>query len=381
MTSTQIPRETRPSLLRHVDYFLPVITLVISAIGVLMVYSATRGPDTLLRPAETRFLERQLIFVVIGVVAMIITAWIGHRYFQRFALYLYTFMSGALFLVLIAGVESKGTKAWFQIGGYQLQPSEFGKIVLIVALATWYGTTNTGSGKKLVVALVIAGIPGLLIWKQPDLGTLLVYGAIVAGMTLVAGVKGRHMFIFLLFVVTLATIVLQSDSLANYQVDRLLVFIDEESDSGARYNLEQAQVAIGNGGLTGKGVFEGTQNNSDLVPEQQNDFIFTVIAEETGFIGSMTVLGLLALLLIRIWRISQIADDKFGSLIAAGVFSMLLFQIFQSVGMAVGIMPITGIPLPLVSHGGSSVIATFIAIGLVQSVHMRRHDYRYDGSF
>ena len=344
MTNTEIPRETRPSLLRHVDYFLPVITLVISAIGVLMVYSATRGPDTLLRPAETRFLERQLVFVVIGAVAMIITAWIGHRFFQRFALYLYAFMSGVLFLVLMAGVESKGTKAWFQIGGYQLQPSEFGKIVLIVALAAWYGTTNTASGRKLVIALVIAGIPGLLIWRQPDLGTLLVYGAIVAGMTLVAGVKGRHMFIFLLFVVTLATIVLQSDSLANYQVDRLLVFIDEESDSGARYNLEQAQVAIGNGGLTGKGVFEGTQNNSDLVPEQQNDFIFTVIAEETGFIGSMTVLGLLALLLIRIWRISQIADDKFGSLIAAGVFSMLLFQIFQSVGMAVGIMPITGIP-------------------------------------
>lgn len=381
MTSTQIPREARPSLFRHVDYFLPIVTLLISAVGVLMVYSATRGPDTLLRPAETRFLERQLIFVVIGTVAMIVTAWVGHRFFQKFALYFYAFMSASLILVLFTGVESKGTQAWFQIGGYQIQPSEFGKVILIVALAAWYGTTNTASGRKLAIALVIGGVPGLLIWRQPDLGTLLVYGAIIAGMTLVAGVKGRHMFIFLLIAVTLGAIVLESDSLANYQVDRLLVFIDGESDSGARYNLEQAQVAIGNGGLTGKGIFEGTQNNSDLVPEQQNDFIFTVIAEETGFIGSMVVLGLLSLLLIRIWRISQIADDKFGSMIAAGVFSMLLFQIFQSVGMAVGIMPITGIPLPLVSHGGSSVISTFIAIGLVQSVHMRRHDYRYDGSF
>ena len=301
--------------------------------------------------------------------------------FQKFALHLYALMTFSLVLVLFIGVETKGTKAWYQVGGYQLQPSEFGKIILIVALAAWYGSTNTGSGRKLFFALIIAGIPGLLIWEQPDLGTLLVYGAIIAGMTLVAGVKGRHMFIFTLIVVTFAVVILQSDSLQNYQIDRLLVFIDEEADSGARYNLEQAQVAIGNGGLTGKGLFEGTQNNSDLVPEQQNDFIFTVIAEETGFIGSMVVLGLLALLLIRIWRISQIADDKFGSLLAAGVFSMLLFQIFQSVGMAVGIMPITGIPLPLISHGGSSVISTFIGIGLVQSVHMRRHDYRYDGSF
>ena len=158
MTSTQIPRETRPSLLRHVDYFLPVITLVISAIGVLMVYSATRGPDTLLRPAETRFLERQLIFTVIGAVAMIITAWIGHRLFQRFAPHLYTFMLAVLFLVLIVGVENKGTKAWFQVGGYQLQPSEFGKIVLIVALAAWYGTTNTASGRKLIISTNQPGI-------------------------------------------------------------------------------------------------------------------------------------------------------------------------------------------------------------------------------
>ena len=381
MTNVEIPREARPSMLRHIDYFLPFITLLISGVGVLMVYSATRGPATTLRPAQTQYLERQFIFVVIGIVAMVATAWIGHRIFQKFALHAYTLMTLSLVLVLFIGVESKGTKAWYQVGGYQLQPSEFGKIILIVALAAWYGSTNTGSGRKLFFALIVTGIPGLLIWQQPDLGTLLVYGAIIAGMTLVGGVKGRHMFIFTLIVVTFAVVILQSDSLQNYQIDRLLVFIDEEADSGARYNLEQAQVAIGNGGITGKGLFEGTQNNSDLVPEQQNDFIFTVIAEETGFIGSMVVLGLLALLLIRIWRISQIADDKFGSLLAAGVFSMLLFQIFQSVGMAVGIMPITGIPLPLISHGGSSVISTFIGIGLVQSVHMRRHDYRYDGSF
>mgnify|MGYP003324734621 CR=1 FL=1 len=160
-----------------------------------------------------------------------------------------------------------------------------------------------------------------------------------------------------------------------------MVFVDDEKSTPASYNLEQAEVAIGNGGLTGQGLFEGTQNNSDLVPEQQTDFIFTVIAEETGFVGSVVVLGVIALLLTRIWRIGRIADDRFGLLLAAGVFSMAVFQGFQSVGIATGIVPITGIPLPLVSYGGSSVIATFIGIGLVESVHMRRHDYRYDGSF
>jgi rod shape determining protein RodA len=192
-------------------------------------------------------------------------------------------------------------------------------------------------------------------------------------MVLVAGVKGRHLLILGLLLFTGLVAVLQSDLLADYQVKRLMVFIDDQANTAASYNLEQAQVAIGNGGLTGQGLFEGTQNISDLVPEQQTDFIFTVIAEETGFVGSAVVLGLIGLLLARIWRIGRIADDRFGLLLAAGVFSMILFQVFQSVGMATGIMPITGIPLPLVSYGGSSVVTTFVGLGLVQSVHMRRH--------
>jgi rod shape determining protein RodA len=291
---------------------------------------------------------------------------------------------GIIFLliaVLVAGVEVNGARAWFQFAGYQLQPSEFGKLVIIVVLAAWFGSVETVNTQRLVAGLAMVALPTLIILKQPDLGTVLVYGAITAGMTLVAGVKGRHLFILTLLAVTGTVVVLQSDRLASYQVDRLLVFIDDESNSGARYNLEQAQIAIGNGGLTGKGLFQGTQNNSDLVPEQQTDFIFTVIGEETGFVGSVVVLGLMALLLVRIWRIGQIADDRFGLLLSAGVFSMILFQIFQSVGMAIGIMPITGIPLPLVSYGGSSVLSTFLALGLVQSVHMRRHDYRYSSTF
>ena len=203
---------------------------------------------------------------------------------------------------------------------------------------------------------------------------MLVYGAIAVGMVLVAGVKGRHLLILGLLLLTGLVGVLRSEVLEDYQVRRLMVFVDEETDTAASYNLEQAQVAIGNGGLTGRGLFQGTQNNSELVPEQQTDFIFTVVAEETGFVGSALVLGIVGLLLLRVWRIGRLADDRFGMLVSAGVYTMLLFQVFQSVGMSTGIMPITGIPFPLVSYGGSSVVTTFISLGLVQSVHMRRHE-------
>jgi rod shape determining protein RodA len=373
MVDLRKPRFDRPTVLRHVDLLLPVLAFAVAAIGVVMVYSATRGPATELRPAETGFLNRQMVFVGIGVGTMVMTAWIGHRWARRLAVHAYLGLLALLFGVLVAGVEVRGSRAWFQFGGYQFQPSEFGKVAVIVALAAWLGAARHVGAVRLAVAILIVGIPVSAILLQPDLGTILVYGAIAAGMVLVAGVKGRHLLILGLLLLTGLVAVLQSDLLADYQVKRLMVFIDDQANTAASYNLEQAQVAIGNGGLTGQGLFEGTQNISDLVPEQQTDFIFTVIAEETGFVGSAVVLGLIGLLLARIWRIGRIADDRFGLLLAAGVFSMILFQVFQSVGMATGIMPITGIPLPLVSYGGSSVVTTFVGLGLVQSVHMRRH--------
>ena len=373
MVDLRKPRFDRPTVLRHVDLLLPVLAFAVAAIGVVMVYSATRGPATELRPVETGFLNRQMVYVGIGVGTMVMTAWIGHRWARRLAVHAYLGLLALLFGVLVAGVEVRGSRAWFQFGGYQFQPSEFGKVAVIVALAAWLGAARHVGAVRLAVAILIVGIPVSAILLQPDLGTILVYGAIAAGMVLVAGVKGRHLLILGLLLLTGLVAVLQSDLLADYQVKRLMVFIDDQANTAASYNLEQAQVAIGNGGLTGQGLFEGTQNISDLVPEQQTDFIFTVIAEETGFVGSAVVLGLIGLLLARIWRIGRIADDRFGLLLAAGVFSMILFQVFQSVGMATGIMPITGIPLPLVSYGGSSVVTTFVGLGLVQSVHMRRH--------
>ena len=374
-------REARPSLARRIDIGVPVFSLLLAGVGVIMVYSATRGPATELRPADDTFLKRHLVFAGIGVVVMALTALIGHRWARRLMALAYLSTVGLLFAVLSAGIEVKGSRARFSLGGFQMQPSEFGKVAIIVALAVILGSGDRVGVWRLLVAGVSVAVPVLLIMAQPDLGTILVYGAIFAGMVFVAGVPGRHLAVLCLLLLTGTVAVLQSERLEAYQLERLLVFVDGEADTRARYNLEQAEVAIGNGGITGKGLFQGTQNVSDLVPEQQTDFIFTVIAEETGFVGSVVVLGLFGLLLARIWRIGRLADDRFGLLVTAGVFSMLLFQVFQSVGMSTGMMPITGIPLPLISYGGSSVVATFLALGLVQSIHMRRHQARDRGMF
>ena len=373
MVDLRRPDYETPRVLRHVDLVLPVLALATAAIGVVMVYSATRGPATDLRPAETFFLGRQARLVGLGAGSMVLAAWFGHRRLQRMLWLIYGVTLGVLVAVLAVGNEVKGSRSWFQIGSTQLQPSELGKVALIVVLAAWLGRTETPSGLRVLVAVLLVAGPVGLIVLQPDLGTVLVYGAIAAGMVFVAGVKGRHLLILGLLLVSGVVAVLQSEVLEDYQIRRLLVFVDDETDTAASYNLEQAEVAIGNGGLTGRGLFKGTQNNSALVPEQQTDFIFTVVAEETGFVGGALLLGLIGLLLLRVLRIGQMADDRFGLLLSAGVFSMLAFQVFQSVGMSTGIMPITGIPFPLVSYGGSSMLTTCLALGLVQSVHMRRH--------
>jgi rod shape determining protein RodA len=320
------------------------------------------------------YVQRQAIFLLLGVVEMLIVAAVGHKRLQRLAPLIYLVILGLLFSVLFLGVEKKGTKGWYELGIYHFQPSEYCKIGIVVVLAFLLSGDEAISKKRLVVTLIAAALPIVAILAQPDLGTILVYGAITAGMVVAAGIQGRYLLVLFLILLTGVIAVFESETLEDYQVSRLLVFVNDDESTAASYNLEQAQIAIGNGGITGSGLFEGTQNKSDLVPEQQTDFIFTVIAEETGFLGSIFVLSLIGLLLLRIWRIGRLAEDTFGLLVSVGIFCMILFQTFQSVGMSTGIMPITGIPLPLISYGGSSVVATFLGLGLVESVHMRRHE-------
>jgi rod shape determining protein RodA len=214
-----------------------------------------------------------------------------------------------------------------------------------------------------------------LIMLQPDLGTVLVYGAIVSAVLVAVGTRPRHLLVLALVVALCTAGALKTGALDAYQVNRLTAFVDKkpnEQNRGVFQHQTNAQVAIGNGGLFGKGLFNGTQNRSANVPEQQTDFIFTVVGEELGFVGSVMLLMLYAVLIWRIWRIAALAHEFAGTLICVGVLAMLVFQVFESMGMTMGIMPITGIPLPFVSYGGSSILTSFLAIGLVESVHMRR---------
>ena len=374
MVDIRTPNFGKSKLLRHIDFSIPVLALCLSGVGLLMVYSATKKPFEVVVKNDLLYFQRQAIFLVLGIVGMVIVIAFGHKRLQRLVPLIYLVILGLLFSVLFFGVEKKGTKGWYEFGIYHFQPSEYCKIGIVLVLAFLLSGDDGISKKRLALTLFAVALPVVAILAQPDLGTILVYGAITAGMVVAAGIQGRYLFVLFLILLTGVIAVFESETLEDYQVARLLVFVNDDESTAASYNLEQAQIAIGNGGITGSGLFKGTQNNSDLVPEQQTDFIFTVIAEETGFLGSIFVLALIGLLLFRIWRIGRLAEDTFGLLISVGIFCMILFQTFQSVGMSTGIMPITGIPLPLISYGGSSIVTTFLGLGLIESVHMRRHE-------
>jgi rod shape determining protein RodA len=282
-----------------------------------------------------------------------------------------------LLLLVVTGLGStrKGTQAWFPLGPFQLQPSEVAKIVVIVALASVIAQFESDLDLGRLVALLgIVGIPMGLILLQPDLGTALVFVAVSMGVLMVGGAQVRHILAITALGLAGTFFVLHTGMLESYQQCRLTSFIDSSNEGckGTAYNVTQAQTAIGSGGLAGKGPFKGTQTRLDLVPEQHTDFIFTAVGEELGFVGSATLLALLAVICWRIWRTAQMARDALGTLICVGVLSMFVFQIFENVGMTMGIMPVTGIPLPFMSYGGSSTLTEFLAVGLVLNIHMRR---------
>jgi rod shape determining protein RodA len=357
---------------RHLDLVLLGCIAAVAGLGALMVYSATRGPTP---PYQLTFLEKQALYVAIGFVVLAVTVIIDYRHFRDWALVLY---GGAcamlLFVVSPLGSKSNGAQSWFQLGTFQLQPSEFAKIGLILAIANvasqFYGDIDR---RRLFVLLGVAGLPLLLIMLQPDLGTALVLSVITAGVLLIAGAQAKHLVALVAVAVLGATVLLNSSVLAQYQIDRLTSFTHQDQGLVKEtYNQNQAKITIGAGGPLGEGLFKGSATRLGNVPEQHTDFIFTAVAEQLGFIGSATLLALFAIIAWRVWRTAQLARDEFGMLVCVGVLTLLMFQIFENVGMTMGIMPVTGIPLPLVSYGGSSTIAEFAALGLVLNVHMRR---------
>ena len=314
-----------------------------------------------------------------GVVVAVSAAFVSPRLMRRLYPLAFAAMVAALWLVLQVGVEVSGTKGWFSLGTFRMQPSEPGKLVVIIGLALLLSPRQAEVGlKRVLLALALVAAPIALLLLQPDLGTTLVYLVIAVIMVIVSGIKARWIALLAVLAVAGTVGVYRSDALAEYQEARLRVYLFESdvSDESASYafNVEQAQIAIGNGGLRGQGLFQGTQTRSDLVPQQQTDFIFTVAGEELGLRGASLLLGLLAILLFRVWRTAQLALTPFERLMCTGIFAMLLFQTFQSVGMTMGMMPVTGIPLPLVSYGGSSMLTTMASLGLVAGVYRRRLD-------
>ncbi len=361
------------ALWRRVDFSLIVVTLAVTGFGLVMVFSATRGNAAI---ANRSFLDRQMTFAFVGMALMAAVMFFDYRRLRELVVPVYVAMIVVLLAVPVLGVEINGARAWFRFGPIQLQPSEFGKVVVVVALAAFLTIDRAEPGLRgVLVSLLIAGLPAAIIMLQPDLGTVLIYVVFTAAIFVVAGVRPRHLLLLAMVVVLGTFVTLSAGVLDNYQSARLTAFVETKSTKKNELVFEQqrnAQTAIGNGGLFGQGLFEGSQNRSRLVAEKQTDFIFTVVGEELGFVGAAALIGLYAFMILRIWRIGSTAPDLFGTLICAGVLAMLMFQTFESMGMTSGIMPITGIPLPFMSYGGSSILACFLGIGLVESVHMRR---------
>ncbi len=368
-------RRTPAAAWRHVDVGLALATVGVAFFGLLMIYSATRDKLVAQGLDPGYYLKRQTAFVLVGVVVMAVAASIDYRRLRDFAPVLYVGSVLALLAIMTPlGKRSKGAQAWFQIGAYQLEPSEFAKIALIVALAAICANYKGRlGGRELAIILGLAAVPFALIYRQPDLGTALVLAAILFGVLLVGGLQGRHLAVLAGVGLLGVTAVLHFGVLHQYQKDRLTAFLDSSSKVTATYNLNQSKIAVSSGGVLGKGLFKGTQTNLSYVPEQQTDFIFTAVGEQLGLVGSVLLLSLFVLMVWRVWRAATTARDATGTLICVGVLAMLVFQVFENMGMTMGIMPIAGIPLPFMSYGGSAMVCSFAAIGLVLNVQMRRY--------
>ena len=357
---------------RHLDPVLVVCTIALGLIGVVSVYSATRGPGP---DFVDTYLVRQLAFVVIGTVVMGIFAVVDYHKLHDWAWLFYGAVMGLLVLVISPlGSQSKGAQAWFALGPFQLQPAEFAKLSLIAALAFLLSEFKGDIDlRRLLALLLVAGFPMALIMLQPDLGQCLILMAVTLALLVVGGVPAKYLAVLAAVGLVGVVGVLNSPVLKEYQKNRLAAFTTPDDTSNpAVYNIQQSQQAIAGGGMTGEGLFDGPQTKLGFVPEQETDFIFTSVAEQFGFVGSALILGLYGVVCYRIWRIASIARDPFGSYVCIGVLAMFAFSVFENVGMAMGIMPVTGIPLLLLSSGGSSTITAFAGIGLVLNVHMRR---------
>ncbi|RJQ31455.1 MAG: rod shape-determining protein RodA [Actinobacteria bacterium] len=351
---------------RRIDYSLIISVLLLSAYGLLLIYGATynKGLDNF---------RTQAIWWTLGLILMAFAAIYSYSQLKHYIVIMYVANIILLLAVLFTGSSSLGAQRWIQIGFFRLQPSEFCKLAMILVLASFLSDKKgILTGKDILKVFGLALPPVLIIFRQPDLGTALVVVFITVTMLLIAGMKMKHFLVICLIGLMGIFVVFNFNVLKPYQKNRLLVFVNSDLDpQGSGYNLKQSKIAVGSGGLLGKGLLSGTQTNLSFVPEAHTDFIFAVLGEKLGFFGASVLLVLYFILLTRAMRISLMADNFFGSLTAMAIVFMWLFQITVNIGMTIGIMPVTGIPLPFISYGGSALFTNLISCGLLLSIHAR----------
>lgn len=373
--------------IRHLDFVLLAATGAVSLFGLVMVYSATRG-DLPLEP--TYYLKRQVVYLALGLCLLVLCAAIDYRRLEQWAYPLYGLVVLSLLAVKVVGKSAAvgygtgasstlDTQRWIPLGPIHFQPSEFGLLAVVAAIGC-YASRNERKLNlvRVLVMLAMAAVPMLLIFKQPDIGTTFVLAITTIGLLVFAGVRLRLLALVLLGAAGVVVAGFAVHLLNSEQLSRLGCFLHQtpSSASGCNLQLFTARDAIGAGGLKGTGLFNGQITNLQYIPEQYADFIFSAIGEQTGFIGCMTLLGLFAVMALRMCRAMQTARDTLGRIICGGALIFLVVSVFQNVGMNIGLMPITGIPLPFVSYGGSALLAFMAAVGLVINVEMRRYRVR-----
>jgi rod shape determining protein RodA len=368
------------SMFAHLDLALLSLPIAISGLGLLMIFDASHAETARAGLSRLYYVERQGAAVAVGLVAMVAVMAIDYRRIRDAWGLVYLAILPLLAGVVVLGRNHGGAQAWFQVGPFQFQPSEIAKVAVVVAIAG-YCHQHRGDldAWRVAVGIGLAGLVMAIVYAQHDLGTMLVIMVCAAAVLVIAGLKPVHIVVLLLLGASLVGAAVVTGKVQAYQLDRLRNFTDQSTtgisvhdQTPTQHNLSASKSAIASGHLGGAGFGKGLETKNGFVPEQHTDFIFTAVGEDLGFIGGATLLLLYALLSWRLWRIALLSSDFFGTLVAIGVLAMFAIQIFENVGMTMGIMPITGIPLPFMSYGGSAVIASFLAIGLVLNIHMRR---------
>jgi rod shape determining protein RodA len=369
----------RPAFFAGSDRTLNISVLLLLLMGIILVYAATRDWFASNGLDPEYYLKRQLINVVIGIALAYGTTIIDYRLLRAYTPVVWGLGVLGLIIVLIPGLGStvNGARSWISFpGGFQIQPAELAKISIIIGMALILSeriaNNDAPTDKQVVQSLGVAAVPVLLIILQPDLGTVLIISACVITMIAVSGAGLRWVLGLIVVGITGAYLAVASGEVSEYQLNRLRSFVDPNADPQASgYQLRQARITIGSGGLFGKGLFDGPQTNGRFVPEQQTDFIFTVAGEELGFLGAGLILALYFVILMRAFSIARRTNDLFGRMVCVGVIAWFSFQIFENIGMTMGLMPMTGVPLPFLSYGGSSMFANLIGVGLLQNVYQR----------